>query len=194
MVNTGMVACIRYAWWWKMRKILHFVGFFVGLLILRNQATAANEHYGTFTILDYSEEKSPTRFSFGGVTALNIAGFLTQFGNLRTAVQGIIKGVIQKEKWVGDDNVLSNVPPSDDTAQVELKWLVSYEGQTTKKKYRYEIATPDTSKLIPGTDQADLTDSDIAAYITAVETLAKTPDDDTEGINVLGIRLVGRNN
>src|SRR4026209_1825804 len=144
-----------------MRKIFSFIGFFVGLLILRNQATAANEHYGTFTILDYSEEKSPTRFSFGGVTALNIAGFLTQFGNLRTAVQGIIKGVIQKEKWVGDDNVLSNVPPSDDTAQVELKWLVSYEGATTKKKYRYEIATPDTSKLIPGTDQADLTDTDI---------------------------------
>jgi hypothetical protein len=152
------------------------------------------KHYGTFTILDYSEEKSPTSFSFGGVTALNIAGFLTQFGALRTAVQGIITGVVQKEKWVGDDTVLSNVPPTDTAAQIELKWLVTYEGATTNKKFRYEIPTPDTSKLIPGTDQADLTDTDIAAYITAVEALAKSPDDDAEGINVLGINLVGRNN
>lgn len=57
----------------------------------------AAKHYGTFTILDFSEEKSPVSFSFGGVTALNIAGFLTQFGNLRTALGAIIKGTVQKE-------------------------------------------------------------------------------------------------
>ena len=153
----------------------------------------ASKYFGTFTILDASEEKSPTSFSFGGVTALNIAGFLTEFGNLRTAVGAIIKGVISKEKWVGDDTVLSNTPPTDSTAQIELKWLVTYEGATTKKKFHYEIPTPDTDKLIPGTDKADMTDTDIAAYITAAEALCKSPDDDTEGINVLDINLVGRN-
>jgi len=153
----------------------------------------AAKHFGTFTILDYSEEKSPTSFSFGGVTALNIAGFLTQFGNLRTAIGNIITGVVGKEQWVGDSTVLTNVPPTDSTSQIELKWLVTYEGASTNKKFRYEIPTPDTSKLVPGTDLADMTDTDIAAYVTAVEAIAKSPDDDTEGINVLDMRLVGRN-
>ena len=153
----------------------------------------AAKHYGTFTILDYSEEKSPVSFSFGGVTALNIAGFLTQFGALRTALTSIITGVVQKEKWVGDDTVLSNTPPTDQNAQIELKWLLTYEGATTKKKFRQEIPTPDTTKLVPGTDLADMTDTDVAAYVTAFETIAKSPDDDAEGVNVLDMRLVGRN-
>src|SRR6185503_11271843 len=153
----------------------------------------AAKHYGTFTILDYSEDKCPVSFSFGGVTALNIAGFITQFGALRTALTSIITGVVQKEKWVGDDTVLSNTPPTDQNAQIELKWLLTYEGATTKKKFRQEIPTPDTTKLVPGTDLADMTDTDIAAYVTAFETIAKSPDDDAEGVNVLDMRLVGRN-
>lgn len=153
----------------------------------------AAKHFGTFTILDYSEEKSPTSFSFGGVTALNIAGFLTQFGNLRTAITNIITGVVSKEKWVGDSTDLTNVPPADSASQVELKWLVTYQGATSNKKFRYEIPTPDTSKLIPGTDLADMTDTDIAAYVTAIESIAKSPDDDAEAIDVLDMRLVGRN-
>lgn len=153
----------------------------------------AAKHYGTFTILDYSEEKSPVSFSFGGVTAINIAGFLTEFGNLRTALTNIILGTVQKEKWVGDDTVLSNTPPVSQNAQIELKWLLTYEGATTKKKYRQEIPTPDTSKLVVGTDLADMADADIAAYVTAFETIAKSPDDDAEAVNVLDMRLVGRN-
>lgn len=152
------------------------------------------KHYGTFTVQDFSEEKSPVRFSFGGVTAVNIAGFLTQFGQLRTALTNIITGVVQKEKWVGDDTVLDNTPPTDQNAQIELKWLLTYEGASSKKKYRQEIPTPDLTKLIPGTDMADMTDTDIAAYVTAFETIGKTPDDDTEAVNVLDMRLVGRNN
>jgi hypothetical protein len=152
------------------------------------------QHEGTFSILDYSEETSRTSFNFGAVTAVSIAGFLTQFGALRTALGNVILGTIMGEQWVGDRTVLSNVPPSEPSAQVELKWLVSYEGDTSKKKFRYELPTPDTSKLIPGTDKADLADTDIAAYITAVEAIARTPDDDTETITVLDMTLVGRNN
>ena len=152
------------------------------------------QHYGQFTVLDHSEETSSTKFYFGAVTAVSIAGFLTQFGNLRTALGNIILGTIQKESWTGDSTVLSNAAPSDSAAQIELKWLVSYEGNTSKKKFRTELPTPDTSKLIPGTDKADLTDTDIAAYVTAFEAIAKSPDDDTEAVNVLDITLVGRNN
>jgi hypothetical protein len=154
----------------------------------------AAEHYGTFTILDYSEEKSSFRFNIGAITAISLPGFLTNFGALRTALGGIILGTVNKEAWVGDSTVLSNVPPADSNAQVELKFLLSYEGDTTKKVFRNEIPTPDTSKVIAGTDQVDMADTDIAAYVTAFETIARSPDSDTETVTVLDMRLVGRNN
>lgn len=177
-----------------MSKIRGFIGFIVGLLFLRRWATAAAEHYGTFSVLDYSEEVSSFRFNFGAITAVSLPGFLTNFGALRTALGNIITGTIQKEAWVGDSTVLSNVPPADTNAQVELKFLLTYEGDTSKKKFRNEIPTPDTSKVIAGTDQVDMADADVAAYVTAFETIARTPDSDTETVTVLDMRLVGRNN
>lgn len=152
------------------------------------------EHYGTFTIQDYSEEKSSFRFNFGAITAVSLPGFLTQFGALRTALQNIILGTVQKEAWVGDSTVLSNVPPASSNAQVELKFLVTYEADTSKKTFRHEVPTPDTSKVIAGTDQVDMTDTDVQAYVTAFEDIARSPDNDTETVTVLDMRLVGRNN
>lgn len=152
------------------------------------------EHYGSFSILDYSEETSTFRFNIGAITTISLPGFLTQFGSLRTALGNIILGTIKKEQWVGDSTVLSNVPPVDPGAQIELKFLLSYEGDTSKKQFRQEIPTPDTSKVIPGTDQVDMTDPDVAAYVTAFEDIARSPDSDTETVTVLDMRLVGRNN
>lgn len=154
----------------------------------------AAEHYGTFTIQDYSEEKSTFRFNFGAITAVSLPGFLTNFGALRAALGNIILGTIQKEAWVGDSTVLNNTPPASPNAQVELKFLVTYEGDTTKKKFRHEIPTPDTSKVIAGTDIVDLTDPEVAAYVTAFETIGRSPDNDQETVTVLDMRLVGRNN
>jgi hypothetical protein len=154
----------------------------------------AAKHYGTFSVLDYSEEKSTWSFNVGAITAVSIAGFLTAFGNLRTSLTNIITGTVQKEKWVGDDTVLSNVPPVDSNSQIELKFLLSYEADTTKKIFHSEIPSPDTSKLIPGTDEVDLTDVDVADFITDFEAIARSPDSDTETVTVLGMHLVGRNN
>lgn len=152
-----------------------------------------NQHYYDFTILDYSEEKSGSRIYFGAVTALNIAGFLAQLGDFRNALTGLITGVLHRDKWVGDSTLVSNAPPTSPQAQNELKIQFRYEGANTKKQYRIEIPTADTSKVIPGTDKVNLTDSEVASFITAFEAIGRTPDDDTEGVNVLDARLVGRN-
>ncbi len=153
----------------------------------------ANKHLYGVTIRDYSEETSRTEFNFGAVTALNIAGVLAQIGNLRSAIGGIILGVVAKDQWVGDRTVLDASAPSDTHAQVELKFQVNYHSNTANKKFRVEIPTADTSKVLPGTDIADLADSDIAAFVTAMETLCKSPDNDSEGVTVDNILLVGRN-
>jgi len=151
------------------------------------------KHYAGVSVLDYSEESSSTSFSIGAITAVSIAGFLTQFGNWKTALANIILGTVSKDRWVGDATDISSTPPASPNAQIELKWLVTYEADTTKKKFRQELPTADPSKVVPGTDMADLTDADIAAYVTAFETVAKSPDNDTESVSVLDMRLVGRN-
>ncbi|MCC7017837.1 MAG: hypothetical protein IT564_11610 [Rhodospirillales bacterium] len=153
----------------------------------------ANQHYYGVTVKDYSNEDSSTRVSFGAVTAVSIAGLLTQIGDLRTALGNIILGTIARDRWVGDSTTISNVAPATPTAQIELKFQFTYEGDTSKKVYRIEVPTADPSKTVAGTDQVNMADADIAAFVTAFEAIGRTPDDDTETVTVLEGRLVGRN-
>lgn len=150
-------------------------------------------HFGTVSVRDYSDEVSTTRLNFGAITVLTLPDILTNWGNWRTALGNIILGVIGKEVLTLDSTTLDNSTPANSAAQVELKFLFTYEGDTSKKKYRFEVPTPDTSKVLPGTDVVDLTDPDIAAFITATETLGRSPDNPAETITVLDARLVGRN-
>lgn len=152
-----------------------------------------NKHYYTFTIRDYSGEVSTSRIYFGAVTALNIAGFLSQLGNFRNALINLITGVLARDAWIGDSTQRSNSTPTSRAAQNELKIQFIYEGTTTRKRYRFEVPTADTSKVLLNSDKINLADPEVAAFITAFETLGRTPDNDTEGVNVVDARLVGRN-
>jgi len=105
-------------------------------------------HYSTFTLLDYSDEKSTVSVHNGAITAVSIAGFLTQLGALRDAIDGITLGTLQKEKWVGDDTVVTNAWPTDPAAQREAKLLVTYMDTTTEKEYTLTVPTVDFSVLI----------------------------------------------
>ena len=153
----------------------------------------AGGHFGEFVLLDYSEKTSTMRFNFGAITAVSIGGFLTQFGALRTALDGITLGTVTKERWVGDSTILDNTPPTDHNAVRELAWLVEYEGATdTRGLHTCRIAAPDTAKTYPGRDIADYTDSDIVAFITAFEALVVDP---ITGDNVVvsEMFLIGQN-
>lgn len=153
------------------------------------------DHHGSFTFLDFSEEKSSMGFHFGPITALTIAAFLTQFAALRTAVEGIALGELSDDQWVGDSTNYAAAAPTDPNAQRERKWLVQYEGTTSHTLYTTTIPTANlagTDFLVPGTDEADLTTTEIAAFVTAFEAIAKTPYQ--EAVNVINIYAVGRNN
>lgn len=151
-------------------------------------------HYGTVGIRDYSDEISTTRINFGAVTAVSIAGLLSQWGSWKGALSNIILGVLGREQLVMDNTVIDNSSPTDTNAQIELKFLFTYEGDTSKKKFRFEVPTPDTQFVLPGTDIVDITATEIAAFITATEAIGRSPDSDTETITILDARLVGRNN
>jgi len=158
-------------------------------------------HKSKFTFLDNDGEKSTVEVYNGAITAISLAGFFAAFGNLRNAMAAITKGTIYKESWVGDETVLDNSYPDEASAQRELKWLVTYEGNTTHKLFQIAIPTADPDGLdgadVPrkpaGSELANLNNEDIAAFVTAFEAIARTPDSDTETVTVVRIRLVGRN-
>jgi len=150
--------------------------------------------YSLFTLKDFSDENSTVKIHNGAITAVSIAGFLTAFGGMRTALEAITLGTMAQEQWIGDLTLLSNTLPTNPFAQRELKWLVRYHGDTTGKKFQLEIPTADpTDRLVAGTDLADLTETDMAAFVTAFEAFARTPDSDTETVTIDQIVLVGRN-
>jgi len=71
---------------------------------------------------------------------------------------------------------------------------VSYQGDTSGKMFSIEIAAPNlTDNLNGNSDQADLTSTDWAAFVTAFEAYVRSPDNGTETVTVVGARVVGRN-
>lgn len=129
------------------------------------------------------------------IDAANLATWLTGWGALKTALDAIILGVQAKETVTIYDTVLSGAVPASPFAQRELKLLVTYQGDTTLKKFRSEIPTPDLAALtLAAGDSVVLADGGVmAAFVTAFEAIARNPEDDTETVTVIGAKLVGRN-
>jgi len=153
-------------------------------------------HLSGFTINDRSGEKSRHTLYNGAITAVSIAGFLTDFGAYRTALEAIILGNVTQEEWVGDRTALTEDLPASNFAQREVKLLVRYVGDTSGGIHTLEIPTPDLASLTiaPGTDLVTIEDAGIMeAWRDAFVQIARTPDDDTETVTVLTVQVVGRN-
>jgi len=145
------------------------------------------------TITDYSDEKS--NFAVISVTANagNLAAQQTLAAALVGAVDDLTIGEITKQEQC---LVILDSPaiPTSPYAQREMKWLVSYQGDSSGKKFSIEIACPDiTDNVVPNSDIADLSSTDWAAFVTAFEAYARSPENGTETVTVLGARVVGRN-
>lgn len=159
-----------------------------------------------FSMLDYSREKAAFSLATGEVTALSLPDLLTEVGALRTAVEGITLGVVSDERLSVFDTNLSNTPPTSELAQVESSWLVTYEddlpffddpvnaipNEGFGRLFTLTIPTADiVGRLVPNTDNANLANTQIAAFVTAFEETARSPYGGT--VNVVSIKFVGRN-
>lgn len=150
-------------------------------------------HVGSLTYLDYSEEKSSMQFNIPAVTAVNIAAFLADFGDFRTATNALSRGALIGDSWTGDVTKYSAAPPADEDAQREVKWLVRFEDTVNLSRGTLTIPVADPNgQLLPNSDEADLTTAEWVAWIAAAETLLRSQDGNV--INILGAQLVGRNN
>lgn len=152
-------------------------------------------HYGVLSVRDYSKEKSRFKVNYSAITVGNLGDILSQWGALKTATQAICLGVFASEQLVLDNTILSAALPASPFAQRELKIEVSYVGDVSGKNFQIEIPCPDLAALtLNNTDEVVLADGGVmAAWVTAFETIAKSPDDDTETVTVVQALVKGRN-
>lgn len=160
----------------------------------------------TFGFLDYDRETGSTNIQTGAVTAVSLPGLLTQIGNLRTAIQNIVVGTIKSESLYAFRTTLSNAAPADPQAQRERVWVVHYEDVTAffddpvnsipnegfGKNFTVAIPTADFSgtHLQTNSEDANLADPEISAFVTAFEALARSPYGGS--VNVTRIQAGGR--
>jgi len=145
------------------------------------------------TINDYSNEKSSFGVTSITANAGNLAAQQTLAAALIGAVEDLTIGEVVKQTM---SLVILDTPaiPTSPYAQRELKWLVSYVGDSSGKTFQVEIAAPDiTDNVAPNTDIADLSSADWAAFVTAFEDYVRSPDNGTETVTVTKAQVVGRN-
>jgi hypothetical protein len=162
--------------------------------------------YNSFTLMDHGGEKSVMSFYTPNITGTLLPNTVTQFNALRSAIIGITLGTVVQEELSLFRNKLSNALPATPNAQRERKWLVVYEDVTEflnpptntirnegyRKVFTLEIATANlVGNLQPNSDEANLSATPVAAFVTAFETLARSPYGGQ--VNVLKLVAVGRN-
>jgi len=148
-----------------------------------------------WTLLDFSAEKTTHSIVSEVLTAANFAGQETERNAYQAALLGLSNGILNKNGY-GNETAGLNTPDPDPVSQREMKWLVTYEGDVTGKKFQVELgcaAYTVAGLLVANTDLADLTTAQWIAFVTAFEAFAKSPDDPTEAVSFLSARLVGRN-
>lgn len=162
----------------------------------------------SFGFIDYDRETASTNLQTGAVTAVSLPGLLTQIGALRTAIEGITVGTVSSESLYAFRTRLSNAAPSDPQAQRERVWVVHYEDVTEffddpvnsipnegfGKNFTIAVPTADFSgtRLLTNSEDADLAEASMAAFVTAFEAIARSPYGGA--VNVTRIQAGGRSN
>lgn len=143
----------------------------------------------TLSLRDWDKKIGTMQVNTGLVTALTLPGLLTQIGALRSAVDGITRGVLANESQEVFNTILSQALPTNEDAQRGNKWLVSYHDNTQffddpvnaipndayLRKFRVMIPTADNSLLADNDTLLDLTAGAGLAFKTAFEAIAKSP-------------------
>lgn len=142
----------------------------------------------TFSTLDQSGETGTHMLQTADLIAVNpVPAAVTAY---LAALDGITNGLATR--WASQGiKRLSNAEYAE-SGNREDKFLVTYSDNTTLAVYQLELPCRDNDiPLIAGTDRIDLDQLEAAAYKTAFEALARSPDGNA--VTLLAIELVGRN-
>lgn len=126
----------------------------------------------SFTIRDVSDEYSTVSFQYADMTALSTFGDMdTAMSALSSAVDALSLGTIVRAAWRQEyDGGYSDTRPASPYAHREVGLRFFYHDGLGNKG-NLTIPAPDLANITvtPGTDLADLTDTEVAALVTLIE-------------------------
>lgn len=150
----------------------------------------ANITNGHMTFIDRKRRPSTVMFTGSRLTAGNFAAQIAAFATLQLAVQGISHGNLKANGLRAYSNEFGVSAPTEEGALREIKWMVHYhdnqeflDAPTNSisnngygKPFTLElpIANP-TGRLLVNEDRADLTETAMAAFVSAFEAYQRSP-------------------
>lgn len=142
----------------------------------------------TFSTMDQSGEMGTFSINTADLIAVNpVPASVTAFIEALSSIQA---GTLQKWQSVGGRKIHNDGFAPDGNREDKME--VTYEDSVTLAIYQNEIPCRDnTEATIPGQDNYDLTAEPWSTFVTAFEALARSPDGNA--VNVIAIRLIGRN-
>lgn len=146
----------------------------------------------TVDLIDYASETQQHSFNSVLLNAGNFAAQDTLFQAYLTALGAITIANVYKDSHGNQDRNVPKNPASSQAAHREYQWGVVFKDLTTGQRFTFRIAAPQLApNLKPGEDHADLTATDIAAYVSAFEALAKSPNGNA--VQITDMVVVGKN-
>lgn len=148
--------------------------------------------------LDYSGERKSIQNLFSGeLTAISLPGFLSDLSDLEDALEAVTLGTLSKISW-GAATVVSNTRPTDKDAQIETELLVYLRDATTEQPFSFRIPTVDYTVFNyadpPAGDMVIISGAGASTVTTdlvaAIEGIARSPFNDANLVEVLGMRVV----
>lgn len=149
----------------------------------------------SLSLLDFSGEKSVVQWSAAEITgaAFDVTSWKTAADDLADAIMTLTDCTRGKEQFSSVAAQGAETLPSIATAQREVGLRIFYQDTTTGKKYHLTIPGPQVEDYPDaGSDEIDLTSTDMAAFITLFESNAES--EAGNAVEVYAARLVGRRN
>lgn len=145
------------------------------------------------SVKDHSGESSKFSIRTDEVTAANYDAITTLMETLRDATLDITLGLHVSDSWGNRNQVgASNGVAPEPESRRETKFLVSYSDDVNFALGSMELPCANVADYAQsGTDEVDLGNSEIAAFVTALEAVHRSTYGNA--ITVQKITIVGRN-
>lgn len=147
----------------------------------------------SWTFLDHSNEAASMGINVAAPTAAGFDAQQSALLALQVAIEALTGGQVVKDQTSLAHQYTRTIPPSQ-SAQRENKFIVIYEDATLHTLHKVEMPTANLAAsgvVIPaGTDDLDLSQTEVAAFIAAFEAVAKAPRT-LNNVNVVRIYYSG---
>lgn len=140
---------------------------------------------------DFSDETSTVGYRGVTMTAANFDAQVALQDALIAATDAVVLGELASYTRVANEVAGSPDLPSNQYAQRELKWLVTYADVVTTQRYTLELPCSNLTLLLGNTDLMDISAGAGLSYVGALEGYQKSTNGNA--ISVVEVRVVGRN-